>query len=756
MEKKQNLGKIQFKLKSELYTQYQTVCSKLPELSVISEYNNSIVFDTACLSYQNSSEPDIFSQNILTNNYLNFTSQLSQVEPQSLDGARIILALYHIDWSSIFSEINGLPLGTQIHSVLYQLSQELKYVGLDLTGHCYKELEDYRTNESGNLEPPQPKNNWLTIIAKKLYSRKIDTGGYFDIQNYYKSLERYQKKGEIHKQTKLLQAIFSSLGLRKDQPIQKEHTTYYSSNGSLVNRWLINPYVNDTPPLESLISYCIGRIEPDKIETAILKILRKTLTETFKDSSQLTTTSLKFISSEIRSLVEKVSRELAQAGPILTMPGEGKLHEYAFKQMLKLISEKALEEQQKNLKMWIQEKKRLQDFFISQVMVKKNEETDKALTQTIVKALEDKVMCSLKTKAQAEYNILLEKNQDLFTRDTLQNLADAHLIDSRHPDLVLKYIIDPVNLFKQEFETCWSDFLRNCSKDILRLYQTVYYSLDACIDFFRDIREQLKKVYSKKDEVEIFKIYLRDGNEFSEEFSKSVRQAQLEAPFKCLGLFLNKENFQTFKINGFLFEANLPLVWNVHIDQDEIQQEIFKSLSNESYQTFNLDCFLYHFILQLEQFSERIKNIAFERLELALQKNEMKLLAIGCTQTCPVCGRICDACHGSNPGCQLDPHECKKGHQYQAMRGVRYTRTNEAVLETCNDQKDELKWIWKGNHTTWGEMKESESLKEWNYDTLPSEQAVLNGKFYRAWIIAGEKICRHYKIIHHNHFGKKY
>jgi len=757
MEKKQNLEKVKFGLKSELYTQYHMIGNKLPELNVICENTNQITFDKTCLSSKSNSKPDIFLYDLFSHNYLNFSSHLIPIEYQTPGGVRILLALYHTDWDSLFTTIRKLPPNNSIDRILAELNQELESLGLGLTGNCYKELEDFHRNALGSLGLPTPKNSWLTIHSSNIifYGRELY---YIDAIKYIKEFEKFQQEGNLlHLKSKgFWETLSHFFRIKKVYEIEAHHTTYSSSSSECpVDRWLINPYTAEISH-DDLLSHCLHGIEFAKITTAIDKIISKNLNEAFKDSPQITMTRLKFISTEISKIIDNISTELSHIGLRLTLPGEGRLHEYAFTQILKFASVKILEEQQKNIKVWVQEKERLKEFFISQVMVKKSEESDKALAQNIAKAIEDEIIHALKMKAQGEYNIILERNKDLFTRDTLQTIADGYLINSEQPDLVFEYIINPATIFNQEFKKSWNSFLDNSSKDILRAYKTAHYSVDSCIDFFKDIGEQLKKFYHQKSEREIFQIDLTDWGEFPEDFSKRAQQAQSEAPLIYLGRFLQKQNFQSFKINGFSFEVDLSLSWNVDLHQDEIQQKIIQSLTKESYQTWNLTYFLHHFIKLLEGISERIANITFPEIQISLQKNEMRLLAIGCTKTCPVCGRICDATHGSEPGCEFDRHECKKGHQYDGMNGCFYSKTKEAVLKTCNDQKDGNPWIWNGVETTWSQLKESELLKEWAYDNIPSEQAVLNGKFYRAWMIAGEKICEFYNIVHHNRFDQKF
>ena len=238
-----------------------------------------------------------------------------------------------------------------------------------------------------------------------------------------------------------------------------------------------------------------------------------------------------------------------------------------------------------------------------------------------------------------------------------------------------------------------------------------------------------------------------------------------ESPFKAMVMYLRmyldpkvtSEEFSNtfkdiFKVDGIEMKASNTLIL-CKIKQTPTNEQlcdIFKKLSNtkmfNNENIFNILEYLTNFVkilkmsfyeLTIGEFSEMIEN----------QKEESKKNAIGCPFGCPGCGKLCEReLHPNDGKCQI-----KTGHQICSMGGrMQYDDSEHtAVLEMCDDHKDDHMFTVGGVRMNWRQFKEkSGSRWDWN---LPTEENYVSlqrhnrDKMIKIWNKFGEAILQYYR-----------
>eukprot|EP01017_Pseudomicrothorax_dubius_P046420 TRINITY_DN8174_c0_g1_i1.p1 TRINITY_DN8174_c0_g1~~TRINITY_DN8174_c0_g1_i1.p1 ORF type:complete len:359 (-),score=31.59 TRINITY_DN8174_c0_g1_i1:83-1159(-) len=339
-------------------------------------------------------------------------------------------------------------------------------------------------------------------------------------------------------------------------------------------------------------------------------------------------------------------------------------------------------------------------------------------------------------------------------RDTLDDI----LTSNNHDD-VLEFTTNPELVFEREFEKRWKAFIENNSRDILAPFHNARFQISELAPLF----EQLSNDIARIGDNDLFTVSQKHLNENPnlnrDQTSQLFQQKRALAGFSWLKAFSKGEKPEIIKVDDIEFEIHpdLKSLPSLNVSEFEWQKEAMIVIQNEEDTKTSrlslllrcLDQSLRLIVTVLDQWTSDISKLAIVQKE----KPRYKIAAVGCLAKCPNCHRICDVEHNDKPGSPDDLHACHRGHQHFGFAGIRIYGTTKVFLDHCANQTDQSGWVVRDKHTTWGERKKEHPMIEWDYNGIPEDLAIKQGKFKQAWRFVGKAICDKHKLEYHEDFG---
>jgi hypothetical protein len=123
---------------------------------------------------------------------------------------------------------------------------------------------------------------------------------------------------------------------------------------------------------------------------------------------------------------------------------------------------------------------------------------------------------------------------------------------------------------------------------------------------------------------------------------------------------------------------------------------------------------------------------------------QFKSESLGCSATCPTCGRKCDRPLCDGPG--KHKHACSLGHQLRGMAGVRVANDMPSFL-CCDEISDgsDVQLVGKKKWVKWSDVKKQ--YPEWDFAQTGQTAAQRTQRirqFRECWNHHGKKLCAHF------------
>ena len=165
-----------------------------------------------------------------------------------------------------------------------------------------------------------------------------------------------------------------------------------------------------------------------------------------------------------------------------------------------------------------------------------------------------------------------------------------------------------------------------------------------------------------------------------------------------------------------------------------------------------VDLFIKNLLELIDKVKDDFQKAEFDFEALGFKKEKYLSRVKGCEESCPCCGRLCDAEHykiHTEIGSPTNKHKCNRGHQFRGMNGFKYEHSNKPSFKICESMKENemIRDLRSGNTVKWSEYK----LKypKWNFDS-DSTQSVYDwtNKCTYIWSFIGERICSKYGMTY--------
>ena len=133
----------------------------------------------------------------------------------------------------------------------------------------------------------------------------------------------------------------------------------------------------------------------------------------------------------------------------------------------------------------------------------------------------------------------------------------------------------------------------------------------------------------------------------------------------------------------------------------------------------------------------------------ALQYSKYEERFHGCKNSCPCCGRMCDVEHFKDTttpiGEGTNKHQCMRGHQFQAMNGFKFKRSNEPSFLLCDTMKDNDRIFYSGKYIKWSEYQKH--FDKWSFAVISQQEVtVLEARCVFIWGKIGMELCDYFKM----------
>ena len=387
------------------------------------------------------------------------------------------------------------------------------------------------------------------------------------------------------------------------------------------------------------------------------------------------------------------------------------------------------------------------NFFIIQTIQNTQMNTDVA--RTLVGNIELFLRSIALKQGQQIFESKIEKIRKTTSRYQLQKILDAKLDRNTSPRELYDYIVNPRKKIVELFDTIWL----KAETEILLEAEKIH-------------QKQLSIIQVVKINLEMFLLKLRtieiedfDGSVldlFKTSHQKTDNKIFLEgsAAMQLVFAILNCEPFSSTIINDIEFTLKYKSIIPPDIIPIQIEEElhsvVVEGLRSQFYKCSisNIMLFIEAFYNKISELEKRIakKDFALPDLDVKDLQSAYKKRAVGCTESCPCCGRPCDVDHFAYLHCMIgsgvNKHACSLGHQLRGMNGYKENFTNKASLRFCEEMKDHDRVIDNGQNLSWQEFKEKQST--WNFETTDltfQDLQTLREKLFYVWNNIGERIC---------------
>ena len=475
--------------------------------------------------------------------------------------------------------------------------------------------------------------------------------------------------------------------------------------------------------------------------------------------------TIKEIINHLNSIFQVVNYELSFIQARLTNAAERTISKlvfaYAFKSLWETKQQNRLEHELKKET----EKQDLLQYFLQKIKVHKMfrgdldreamKETDLRDSQKFALNLLVAVKRGILTAERASIENSFNKRKEELSHKNLLDCGNAMLShelycnpgeDNANGDnFVVRYICNRNVELRKLFFQKWEDIQEQLSSQLVteitnkfnKQLEPLKMILRQLLDDMIESRDKAGSSENKAfDSDSNFEIANMETCKFNSEIN--IKKSPFKATVIFLQMYLNpnispeafahffQNEFEVDGINMKTSDTYKLCIKSFNNPNHIIDQEMFKRLNYTtmftSYNIFNIFDYVTQFLLVLDQNSFKLKEEEHYINIVKSIKENFERYAIGCSNQCPSCGKLCEREFHPNDGlCRI-----KTGHQFCSMGGMVWNDDEDktAVLYMCDDYQDNTNVVIQGRTTTWARFKNKWADK-WDW-TMPEDKHYVN------------------------------